>query len=193
MSDLFHDSVPDSYILEIAEVMMSANWHVFQVLTKRHERMTNLLSSLLRPFASANHIWWGVSVEDRKHGLPRLQALKGSPAAIKFLSIEPLLEDLGPFDLTGISWVIVGGESGPGARPMQPSWVRNIHDMCRSAKVAFFFKQWGGARKSTAGRTLDGQMFSEFPTGFQSVSQFSRLPAAESTESFVPLHALSGD
>jgi protein gp37 len=101
--------------------------------------------------------WWGVSVENRQHGLPRMDHLRAAPAAVRFLSVEPLLEDLGTIDLTGISWVIVGGESGPGARPMHGEWVRGIRDQCADAGVAFFFKQWGGTRKSLTGRTLDGR------------------------------------
>jgi protein gp37 len=126
MSDLFHESIPDSYILQVAEVMRKANWHIFQILTKRHERMAKLLSGPMKAFAAEPHIWWGVSVENRKHGLPRLRKLQKTPIAVRFLSIEPLLEDLGEVDLRGIAWVIVGGESGPGARLMHPDWVRSI-------------------------------------------------------------------
>jgi len=116
MSDLFHDNVPGQYIEQVCEVMAHARWHVFQVLTKRSSRMSAMLSGQLRKFAEMNHIWWGVSVEDKKHGIPRIGELQGTPSAIRFLSVEPLLEDLERLDLTGISWVIVGGESGPGAR-----------------------------------------------------------------------------
>jgi protein gp37 len=107
--------------------------------------------------------WWGVSAENRKHGLPRIEVLRQAPAAVRFLSIEPLLEDLGEIDLEGIDWVIVGGESGPGARPMERTWVVNIRKQCRAAGVPFFFKQWGGVRKSEAGRDLDGQTYDEMP------------------------------
>jgi protein gp37 len=163
MSDLFHESIPDSYILQIAEVMRKANWHIFQILTKRHERMAKLLSGPLSSLAAEQHIWWGVSVENRKHGLPRLRKLQKTPIAVRFLSIEPLLEDLGEIDLHGISWVIVGGESGPGARPMQPAWVRSIQKQCSRDGVPFFFKQWGGTRKKASGRSLNGKTYSEFP------------------------------
>lgn len=163
MSDLFHDSVPDSFILEIAHVMREANWHIFQILTKRPERMTRLLSGPLSDFATAPHIWWGVSVENRKHGLPRLHALQNAAISVRFLSIEPLLEDIGEIDLRGISWVIVGGESGPGARRMRPAWVRSIQRQCERDCVPFFFKQWGGARKAVSGRVLDGNTYSAFP------------------------------
>jgi protein gp37 len=163
MSDLFHPGVPDSFVLRVAEVMTQANWHVFQVLTKRADRMRHLLQTKLRFAAEQAHIWWGVSVENRKHGLPRLRELAAAPAALRFLSIEPLLEDLGRLDLGGVDWVIVGGESGAGARPMNPEWVRSIRDQCREARVPFFFKQWGGVRKGEAGRFLDGQTYDEFP------------------------------
>jgi protein gp37 len=163
MSDLFHDEVPDDYIVSVARVMMAANWHTYQVLTKRADRLHNLLKGKLRFAAESEHIWWGVSVENRKHGLPRLGKLQQSCANVRFLSVEPLLEDLGTINLEGIDWVIVGGESGPGARPMEPDWVRNIQRQCHTAEIAFFFKQWGGVRKSQTGRILDGATFSEFP------------------------------
>jgi protein gp37 len=163
MSDLFHEKVPDDYIVSVARVMVAANWHTYQILTKRAERMLSLLSGKLRFAAEQPHIWWGVSVENRKHGLPRVDLLRKSPAQIRFVSVEPLLEHLGPINLDGIKWVIVGGESGPGARPMDVSWVRSIRAQCRRAEAAFFFKQWGGVRKSEAGRMLDGQTYDEFP------------------------------
>ncbi|QNI33309.1 phage Gp37/Gp68 family protein [Alloacidobacterium dinghuense] len=163
MSDLFHKDVPDAYIQRVVEVMATANWHTFQLLTKRAERMRDLLAGPLKKFADLPHIWWGVSVENKKHGLPRLQALRKATASMRFLSIEPLLEDLGSFDLQGISWVIVGGESGPGARPLLADWVRNIQEQCKNQQVAFFFKQWGGRNKKKAGRLLDGRTFDEFP------------------------------
>jgi len=122
MSDLFHEGVPDSYIERVAEVMINANWHTYQVLTKRSKRMRDLLLTKLRFATSQGHIWWGVSVENRKHGLPRIENLRYAPASVRFLSIEPLLEDVGILNLSGIHWVIVGGESGHGARPMQKEW-----------------------------------------------------------------------
>jgi protein gp37 len=163
MSDLFHEDVPDAYIEAIADVMMAANWHTYQVLTKRADRMADLLRTKLRAAAMSPHIWWGVSVENRRVGLPRIGALRQSPASVRFLSVEPLLEDLGRLDLDGIGWVIVGGESGAGARPMDASWVRSVRDQCAAAGVPFFFKQWGGVRKSQTGRRLDGRTYSEFP------------------------------
>lgn len=163
MSDLFHEKISDDYIVSVARVMTAANWHTYQVLTKRAERLQSLLKGKLRFAAEQQHIWWGVSVENQKHGIPRIDLLRKSQAQVRFLSVEPLLENLGPINLDGINWVIVGGESGPGARPMDIRWVRNIHAQCRRAKVAFFFKQWGGVRKSEAGRELDGQTYDEFP------------------------------
>lgn len=163
MSDLFHEGVPDDYILKVARVMVAAKWHTYQILTKRAERLHRLLKGSLRFATEHDHIWWGVSVENRKHGLPRIDLLRQSPARVRFLSIEPLLEDLGAIDLEGINWAIVGGESGPGARPMSPAWVRNIQAQCRKAGAAFFFKQWGGVRKSVTGRELDGRTYDELP------------------------------
>jgi protein gp37 len=163
MSDLFHDDVSSEYIERVAEVMVSANWHTFQVLTKRSERMRDLLNSRLRSVRSHQHIWWGVSVEDRKYGLPRINHLRESGAAVRFLSIEPLLEDLGELNLTRMDWVIVGGESGFGARPMSKDWVLSIQRQCRQNHVPFFFKQWGGVQKSKKGRLLNGKTFDEMP------------------------------
>jgi protein gp37 len=164
MSDLFHDQIPDEYIVAVASVMVRASWHTFQVLTKRSERMRDLLNSKLAFAAKKTHIWWGVSVEDRRYGLPRVQHLRAAQSAIRFLSIEPLLEDLGMFNLGGIRWVIVGGESGHGARPMAKGWVISIRNQCQDARVPFFFKQWGGVRKGLAGRELDGRTYDEFPS-----------------------------
>jgi protein gp37 len=164
MSDLFHEGVSDGYVRMVAEVMRAADWHTFQVLTKRSERLVHLLRAGLREFSEEPHIWWGVSVENRRHGLPRIAHLRAAPAAVRFLSVEPLLEDLGTLDLAGISWVIVGGESGHGARPMQADWVRSIRDQCFAVGVPFFFKQWGGVHKSVAGRELDGSTHDAMPS-----------------------------
>lgn len=163
MSDLFHPGVPQSYISRVVDVMRIARWHTYQILTKRSLRMCELLSGPLREAAVEGHMWWGVSVEDRKHGLPRVADLQAAPAQVRFLSIEPLLEDLGEVPLDGISWVIVGGESGPGARPMREEWVLSLREQCRSAAVPFFFKQWGGVRKKKSGRSLQGKIYSEYP------------------------------
>ncbi|MBS1813727.1 MAG: phage Gp37/Gp68 family protein [Acidobacteria bacterium] len=163
MSDLFHDQVPDDYIEQVCEVMLEANHHTYQVLTKRGERLNQLLSKRLKRAAVAQHIWWGVSVENKRDGLPRIKQLATSKAKVKFLSVEPLLEDLGQFDLRGVNWVIVGGESGPKSRPMHADWVRSIRSQCEKSDVAFFFKQWGGTRKKLAGRELDGRTYDYFP------------------------------
>jgi len=164
MSDLFHEAVPDRYISRVADVMLTADAHTYQVLTKRSRRMHDLLKGPLAAHAAASHIWWGVSVEDRKHGLPRISHLQDvAAAAVRFLSIEPLLEDLGEIDLRGIHWVIVGGESGPGARPMKREWVVSIMEQCKAANVLFFFKQWGGVRKKKHGRDLDGKTYDAMP------------------------------
>jgi protein gp37 len=163
MSDLFHKDVPDEYILSVVRVMQTANWHTYQVLTKRSERLSDMLQTKLLDAAAEPHIWWGVSVENRKHGLPRITHLRAAPAKIRFLSIEPLLEDLGQLNLDRIHWVIVGGESGHGARPMEREWVVNIRDQCRQARIPFFFKQWGGVRKSENGRELEGRAYDALP------------------------------
>jgi protein gp37 len=163
MSDLFHDQVPDNYIRVVSDVMLAAPWHTFQVLTKRSWRLLRMLRTQLHDAATASHIWWGVSVENRKHGLPRVRHLQAAPAKVRFLSIEPLLEDLGRLPLAGISWVIVGGESGPGARELHEEWVWQVREECRKAKVPFFFKQWGGVRKSLNGRKLNGRTYDEYP------------------------------
>lgn len=164
MSDLFHEGVPDEYIEAVAKVMVRANWHTYQILTKRSTRMAELLRGRLKFAAETKHIWWGVSVENKQYGLPRLRDLQESPAAVRFLSIEPLLEGLGRMNLRGIHWVIVGGESGHGARPLEREWVIEIRDQCKKANVPFFFKQWGGVRKKRAGRELDGRTYNGFPT-----------------------------
>lgn len=163
MSDLFHEGVSDDYVLSVTRVMERANWHQYQVLTKRSARLRDLLQTKLSFVQDQDHIWWGVSVENRKHGLSRIDHLRAAPAAIRFLSIEPLLEDLGEIDLSGINWVIVGGESGAGARPIQKEWVLSIRDQCKRAKVPFFFKQWGGVRKCENGRDLEGRTYDGFP------------------------------
>ena len=158
MSDLFHEKVELSYIQEVFAVMEKANWHQFQVLTKRSERLLKFNAEL--PWSP--NIWMGVSVEDSRV-TDRIDALRQTDAHIKFLSLEPLLGALPNLDLSGIDWVIVGGESGPGAREMEKAWVIDIRNQCKDAEVAFFFKQWGGRRKSKTGRELDGQFYDEMP------------------------------
>lgn len=171
MSDLFHKDVPDDYVVRTCDVMRKADWHVYQVLTKRSARLRMLAASALRPYSALRHIWWGVSVEDRKYGLPRIADLRNASVAVRFLSIEPLLEELGELDLRGIDWVIVGGESGRGARPMHIEWVTSIRDQCVAAGVPFFFKQWGGVNKKRNGRLLEGRTWDEMPAEF---SDFAR-------------------
>ena len=169
MSDLFHDDVPDDYIVDVAKVMIKANWHTYQVLTKRSKRLAELLRTKLKFAANAKNVWWGVSVEDKKFGVPRLADIQKVAARIRFLSIEPLLEDLGSLNLNGIHWVIVGGESGYGARPIRREWITSIRDQCRDFGVPFFFKQWGGVQKKKNGRLLDGRTYDEFPKTNQSM------------------------
>jgi protein gp37 len=163
MSDLFHDLVPDSYIVAVARIMVAAKWHTYQVLTKRSERLRNLLNTKLSFAAEQPHIWWGVSVEDRKYGLPRIEDLRNTRAGVRFLSVEPLLENLGRLNLRGVDWMIVGGESGAGARPMKEDWVLRLRDQCQHSRIPFFFKQWGGVRKGATGRRLAGRTYDEFP------------------------------
>lgn len=162
MSDLFHKDVPVSYVDQVFDVMEKADHHVFQVLTKRSPLMRDYLARRYAHRAPPEHIWVGVSVEDGRSAA-RIEHLRQSPAAVRFLSAEPLIGPIGVMDLKGIHWVIVGGESGPGARPIDPEWVREIRDQCLAQGVAFFFKQWGGTRPKTGGRELDGRQWSELP------------------------------
>jgi protein gp37 len=158
MSDLYHERVPTSFIRKVFATMVTARQHTFQILTKRAERLGNLGPSLpWRP-----NIWQGVSIE-RMDVAWRADELRKVPADVRFVSLEPLLGPLEELDLSGIQWVIVGGESGPGARPMKAEWVRSLRDQCRRQAVPFFFKQWGGVRKHQAGRSLDGRTYSEYP------------------------------
>jgi protein gp37 len=159
MSDLFHQDVPLEYVKRVFEVMVRAHWHQFQVLTKRADRLRELSGEL--PWSP--NVWQGVSVESERY-LDRIDALRRTGAAVKFLSLEPLLEALPNLDLRRIDWVIVGGESGPAARPIEKSWVIDIRNKCKRAGVAFFFKQWGGVQKSKTGRTLEGRTWDEMPT-----------------------------
>ena len=159
MSDLFHRDVPVEFILKAFDVMGLAKWHQFQVLTKRSERLLELHPII--PWKP--NIWMGVSVENEDYSF-RIEHLRRTGAFLKFLSLEPLLGPLPDLDLTGIDWVIVGGESGPRARPVNPRWVVDIRDQCVNAKTAFFFKQWGGARRKKAGRQLEGRTWDELPS-----------------------------
>ena len=173
MSDLFHEAVPTEYIHQVFDVMRRASWHQYQVLTKRSDRLL-----LLDPgVAWQPHTWMGVSVENEDY-LYRIDHLRQTKARVKFLSIEPLLGPLRRLSLRGIDWVIVGGESGPGARRIDPEWVREIRDCCQRARVPFFFKQWGGVFKSRTGRVLDGQIWSQMPVT-QTTGQPSPFPVLQ--------------
>lgn len=158
MSDLFHEKVPVSFIREVFEVMATARHHTFQVLTKRSDRLLELARCLPWP----DNVWMGVTVESADYTF-RIDHLCRTGALVKFLSIEPLLGPIPGLDLTGIDWVIVGGESGPKARPMQATWVREIREQCLASGTSFFFKQWGGVNKKKAGRELDGRTWDEIP------------------------------
>lgn len=164
MSDLFHKDIPLEFVDRVFDVMEEADWHVFQVLTKRSSLMRDYLRRRYGDGSAPAHIWVGVSVEDRR-ALSRVRHLTESPAVSRFLSMEPLLDRVGPFDLSGISWVIVGGESGSGARPMEREWVLEIRDLCLEGGVEFFFKQWGGRSSKAGGRVLDGLEYSGLPAG----------------------------
>lgn len=159
MSDLFHEDIPDEYIKRVFDTMASASWHTFQVLTKRSERLRRLAPGLQWP----RNVWMGVSVEDRKR-TARIADLVATPAKVRFLSVEPMLEAIPDLPLLGVDWVIVGGESGRTPRTIEEAWVRDVRDQCGEAGVAFFFKQWGGTNKKKAGRVLDGRVWGEMPT-----------------------------
>lgn len=175
MSDLFHEDVPLDYIHKVFDVMGRAHWHQFQVLTKRSERLMQRSPQL----DWRANIWMGVSVESQKYAF-RIDHLRNTDALVKFLSIEPLLGAIECLDLRGIDWVIVGGESGPGARPMRREWVIDIRRQCRAARVPFFFKQWGGVNKKRNGRILYGKTYDEFPTSVPTTRAAMRLPVLAS-------------
>ncbi|MBM4438150.1 MAG: phage Gp37/Gp68 family protein [Actinobacteria bacterium] len=158
MSDLFHADVPLDFVKSVFETMVRAHWHTFQILTKRARRLPRIAPALPWP----SNVWLGASVENAAYTW-RIDCLRESPAAVRFLSLETLIGAVGELDLTGIHWVIVGGESGPAARPMSASWVREIRTQCQRADVAFFFKQWGGVNKKAAGRVLDGRTWDDLP------------------------------
>ena len=160
MSDLFHADVPPEFIQNVFDVMCRADWHTYQILTKRSERLLELDPQLAWPL----HVWMGVTVENADNAY-RIDHLRRTRAAVKFLSLEPLLGPLPDLDLAGIHWVVVGGESGPGARPMRPEWAIDLRDQCLKAGVPFFFKQWGGVNKKKAGRLLGGRTWDEMPRG----------------------------
>ena len=158
MSDLFHEQIPDSYVQDVFEVMGRAHWHTFQILTKRHERLVELAPSL--PWHT--NVWMGVSIENRRF-VHRADYLREVPAAVRFISAEPLLGPLERLDLDGIDWLIAGGESGPKHRRCDPGWIRDLRDRCAVEGVAFFFKQWGGRTSKSKGRTLDGRIYGAMP------------------------------
>lgn len=160
MSDLFHEKVPEAFVRRVFDVMVRADHHVFQVLTKRHERLAELAPDLPWP----RNIWIGVSIENRRF-VHRADYLRAVPAHVRFISAEPLLGPLEGLDLTDIHWLIAGGESGPNHRPVRPAWIRDLREHCRAEGVAFFFKQWGGVRSKSGGRELDGQTWDELPAG----------------------------
>ena len=162
MSDLFHKDVPTDFIDRVFETMEKADWHVFQVLTKRSPLMRDYLRRRYGSRLAPRHIWCGVSVEDDK-ATARIRHLQEAPLSTRFLSIEPLLGPVGDIDIKGVSWVIVGGESGPNARPMKREWAIEVRDLCKREGVPFFFKQWGGVFKKKTGRTLDGRTWDEMP------------------------------
>ena len=162
MSDLFHKALPFKFIDSVFETMEAADWHVFQVLTKRSSVMVRYLQRRYGNGTAPRHIWMGVSIEDARNTI-RLRHLKSAQAETKFVSFEPLLGPVGEIDMGGIAWAIVGGESGPGARAMLEEWVIEIRDQCNASKVAFFFKQWGGIRPKSGGRQLQGREWNQYP------------------------------
>lgn len=163
MSDLFHKEVPTEFIDAVFDTMEQASWHTYQVLTKRSSLMSRYLRSRYVSTRAPAHIWLGVSIEDAKNTV-RLNHLRSAPATTKFVSFEPLIAPVGKVDLTGVDWAIVGGESGPRSRPMDEAWATEIRDQCTTAKVAFFFKQWGGVRPKSGGRLLHGREWNEYPS-----------------------------
>jgi protein gp37 len=174
MSDLFHKEIPRPFVDSVFDTMEAADWHTFQILTKRSSLMVGYLRNRYRTNKAPPHIWLGVSVEDAKNAV-RLKHLRTAAASTKFVSFEPLLGSVGKVDLTGIDWAIVGGESGPRARPMLEEWAIEIQDQCSAAKVAFFFKQWGGVRPKSGGRLLRGREWNQYPR----ILNETRLEAAE--------------
>lgn len=166
MSDLFHKDVPTPFIDQVFDTMERAHWHVFQVLTKRSSLMSRYLKARYGNGVTPSNVWCGVSIEDSQ-ARGRIAHLRAAPASVRFLSLEPLLGPVGRLDLSGMEWVIVGGESGPGARPMYADWVREIRDQCLARGIAFFFKQWGGIRPKSGGRFLDNREWNEYPRRYE--------------------------
>ncbi len=162
MSDLFHKEIPDSFVDQVFDTMEAATWHTFQVLTRRSSRLSRYTRRRYADRAPPQNVWLGASVEDGQRR-SRIAHVRNTVAAVRFLSVEPLIGPLGTVDLSGIDWAIVGGESGPGFRTMEPSWAAEVRDQCTAQGVAFFFKQWGGLRPKSQGRLLDGREWNEFP------------------------------
>ncbi|OGB91310.1 MAG: hypothetical protein A3G35_08580 [candidate division NC10 bacterium RIFCSPLOWO2_12_FULL_66_18] len=187
MSDLFHEDIPEPFIAEVFDTMVAAHWHTFQILTKRADRLAETAGRLPWPI----NVWMGVSVESPRY-LHRVERLRQVPAAVRFLSVEPLLARIPLLPLTGIDWVIVGGESGPGARPMEGDWVREIRDWCVDSEVPFFFKQWGGVRKGRTGRLLDGRTWDEMPLAVLRW-QHADSPSSARTRTDLPVRTTQAD
>ena len=177
MSDLFHKDIPTKYIHRVFDTMERANWHVFQVLTKRSSLMRRFVLERYPGGNAPSHIWLGVSIENEA-ALTRLRHLKETNASVRFVSFEPLLGAIGNVNLEDIHWVIAGGESGPGARPVEPDWVRELRDQCEIQHVAFFFKQWGGRTPKAGGNTLDGRQWMEYPEVARGRQTSARLRVA---------------
>jgi protein gp37 len=175
MSDLFHKGIPKAFVDAAFDTMEAADWHTFQLLTKRSSLMARYLRGRYGSNPAPAHIWFGVSVEDRQNAV-RIEHLRATRAAVKFISFEPLLGPIGEVELTGVDWAIVGGESGPNARPMDEAWAVELRDQCVSAGVAFFFKQWGGLRPKSGGRLLRGREWNEYPGA---IGRERKLVAAE--------------
>lgn len=177
MSDLFHKQIPRAFVEQVFDTMERADWHTFQVLTKRSSRLRDFVNRRYKHRPPPAHVWLGVSVEDGSK-LSRVRHIRDANAGVRFLSVEPLIGPIGAIDLTGIHWVILGGESGPGARPLRLEWAREVRDSCISQNVAFFFKQWGGFRPKSGGRELDGMEWSEFPDHTQAAHADDAFAAA---------------
>ena len=176
MSDLFHKDVPKEFISKVFDTMEKANWHTYQILTKRSSLMQKFINDRYRDSKAPDHMWFGVSVENEK-AVTRISHLQNTNASVRFLSIEPLIAPLGKLNLMDIDWVIVGGESGPKARPMEGSWAIDIKNQCVKAKVAFFFKQWSGWIPKKRGRKLEGKEWNEIPERLKTSKQTSKVRA----------------
>jgi protein gp37 len=176
MSDLFHKDIPWTYIRAVFDTMERADWHVYQVLTKRSSLMQKFINKRCRDQEAPRHIWFGVSVENAQ-AVSRIAHLQKANAGVRFLSIEPLIAPVGRLDLRGVDWVIVGGESGPHARPMDPAWAIDVRNQCVAVRVAFFFKQWGGRSPKSGGRLLEGREWNQFPKTQRAPRMQPELPA----------------